>query len=81
MNEFKGYSLFSDIEDKALQTRNRAVVMCNMVEQYTDKKRISPKGAALVIGYFHSIPEKDRLEVNAEFERQIKERGYATQAR
>ncbi len=80
MNEFKGYSLFSDIEDKKLQTRNRAVIMCNIIEQYTKNNLITPKGAALMIGYFHSIPEVERKEVYTEFERQVKERGYATKA-
>lgn len=78
MNDFKGYSLFSDIDDVALRTRNRAVVMCNIIEQNTKQQRISQKGAMLVIGYFHSIPEAERLEVHKEFEAQIAQRGYAT---
>lgn len=78
--EFKGYSLFNDIEDKELQTRNRAVIMCNIVEQYTQKKLITPRGAALVLGYFQSIPEVERAVVSSKFDTMIKERGYATKS-
>ncbi len=80
MNEFKGYSLFNDIEDKALQTRNRAVIMCNIIEQNTKKRLITPRGAALVLGYFQAIPEVERKEVQDKFDVMIKERGYATKS-
>lgn len=29
-NNYKGYSLFNDVEDAALRTWNRCVVMCNI---------------------------------------------------
>tara|TARA_R110000772_G_scaffold129472_1_gene237575 strand:+ start:2403 stop:2687 length:285 start_codon:yes stop_codon:yes gene_type:complete len=29
-NNYKGYSLFNDVEDAALRTWNRCVVMCNV---------------------------------------------------
>lgn len=80
MKEYKGYSLFNDIEDKALQTRNRAVIMCNIVEQYTQKNLITPRGAALVFGYFSAIKLEDRKDVNTSFEKMIKERGYAAKS-
>lgn len=53
-NEFKGFSLFNDIEDIDLRTRNRSVVMANMAEDHIDRKtkRVSPKGAALILNYF-----------------------------
>lgn len=76
MNEFKGFSLFNDIEDKALQTRNRAVIMTNIVEQFTKNKLITPKGTALVMGYFNCIPEVERKDVMNQFEVQMKERGF-----
>ncbi len=77
INEYKGYSLFNDVENKELQTRNRAVIMCNIVEQYTKKDLITPKGAGLAMGYFRCIPEAERNDVNKSFEKMIKERGYA----
>lgn len=77
MNDsYKNYPLFTDIEDKALQTRNRAVIMANIAEANTKNKLISPKGAALIIGYFDCIPEADRAGVQAAFEQQVVERGY-----
>ncbi|HET8689282.1 MAG TPA: hypothetical protein VFM18_21940 [Methanosarcina sp.] len=77
-NEFKGYSLFNDIEDVALRNRNRAVVMANMVEQNTKQRKMTPKGAQLVIGYFGQVPDADKEEVNNLFDGFIKERGYAS---
>lgn len=75
-NEFKGYTLFNDLEDKTLRNRNRAVVMANIVEFNTKKLKITPKGASLVYGYFKVIPEEDRIEVYENFNQQVKERGY-----
>lgn len=79
-NEYKGYSLFNDLEDVALRDRNRAVVMANIVEQYTKSKRITPKGASLVIGYFNEIPEVERKQVNDLFEARLAEMGYVHKA-
>lgn len=77
MNDtYKNYPLFSDLEDKALQTRNRAVIMANIVEANTRAKKVSPKGAALILGYFNNIPEEDRAAVHEAFEQQVKDRGY-----
>lgn len=78
MENFKGYPLFNDLEDKALQTRNRAVIMANIIEQNTKKKLITPKGTALVIGYFNCVPTEDRKDVEAAFTQQMKERHYVT---
>lgn len=75
-NEYKGYSLFNDVEDKELQSRNRAVIMSNIVEHNTIKNKISPKGAGLALGYFNSIPPEERKVVEQKFEQRIKELGY-----
>ncbi len=79
-NEYKGYSLFNDIEDKELQTRNRAVIMCNIIEHNTQKMKITPRGAGLALGYFNSIIPEERKAVEQKFEEMIKERGYARKA-
>ena len=76
MNEFKGYSLFTDIEDADLRTRNQAVVMANMVEQNTRDKKITPRGASLILGYFYKLPEQDKAVTQEKFAQRCKEMGY-----
>lgn len=78
-NEYRGFSLFNDVEDKELQLRNRAVVMSNIAEQYTTAKKITLKGASLVLGYFDCIPNEERKELQTKFEITMKERGFVTQ--
>lgn len=77
-NNYKTLSLFNDIEDQALRTRNRAVILANISEQYTKDRKITAKGAALVIGYFNEVPDVEKKEVMAAYEQQMKERGYGT---
>ncbi len=36
-NSYKGYSLFKDVEDRTLQTWNRAVTMFNINEKLNEK--------------------------------------------
>ena len=74
---YKGFELFNDIEDQALRTRNRAVVLANMADDHTKNKMISPNGAGLMLGYFSQIPETERKEVQDAFVKNIKERGFA----
>lgn len=73
---YKGYDLFNDIEDKALQARNRAVVMANMIEPHVKDGRLTERGTHLALGYFGSIPEEDRKALYKAFEQQCKDRGY-----
>ena len=76
-NEFKGYSLFNDIDDASLRSRNRAVTLCNIAEAHTNKeRRISPGGAALMIRYTEQIPEDERKTVLEQMVVFMKERGY-----
>lgn len=76
-NDFKGYPLFNDIEDKALQTRNRAVIMANIAEANTKKNLMTPKGAFLILSYFDSLPAEDKKDVETAFKQNLKERGYS----
>lgn len=78
MNEFKGYSLFNDIEDVDLRDRNRAVVLSNMVDQNTRNNKTTPRAAALVIGYFKCIPEGERTKVYELFKKRLGELGYVS---
>jgi 2,4-dienoyl-CoA reductase-like NADH-dependent reductase (Old Yellow Enzyme family) len=77
-NEINGYSLFNDIDDENLRIRNRAVVMANMCQNNMKKDKISPKGMALVVGYFNAIKDAvERSKTIAKFEIMMEERGYA----
>jgi hypothetical protein len=74
--DFKGYSLFNDIEDATLRNRNRAVILANIAETYTKQNKITPKGASLMVGYFESIPKDERKTVHQQFLVNMVERGY-----
>ena len=77
-NEFRGFSLFSDIEDAELRARNRAVVLTNIAEDNKTKdKKISSKGAMLILGYFSNIPQEERKEVSSRFATEMNARGFA----
>lgn len=79
--EFKGFSLFNDVEDDNLRPFNRARVMANMAEDHTNKeKRITPKGAALILGYFNLIPKEERNIAKDLFEIEMNNRGFALTA-
>jgi hypothetical protein len=80
-DEYKGFSLFSDIEDNALRTRNRAVVLANMAEGSSKNRKISPNGMALIIGYFDKIPKEERRPVMEHFIISMKERGFELQTK
>ena len=76
-NEFKGYSLFNDIEDFDLRNRNRAVILANIMEDnLTAKKKVTGKGSTLILGYFLNVPEVDRKSVRDKFAKAITERGF-----
>ena len=78
VNEYKGFSLFNDVEDESLRTFNRARILANIAEDYTNKfKRISAGGAGLIIGYFDKIPSIERNSVKNKFAEIMKGNGYA----
>jgi hypothetical protein len=76
-NQFKGFSLFTD-QDEPLRTRNRAVVLANIAEDYrTRDRKINPKGAAIMLGYFAAIPQDERVALTKKFAETMNERGFA----
>jgi len=77
-DNYKGYALFNDIADSDLRNRNRAVVLSNVAIDHTKKatKRISPRGAAIVLGYFNSLPDVDRQDVQERFKQRMFENGF-----
>ena len=79
-NDYRGFALFNDIEDEALQTRNRAVVLANIAEDHTKNRRVNAKGASLILGYFNQVPMQDRSGVRAKFKEMMEQRGYVLTA-
>lgn len=75
-NNYKGYSLFNDIEDEDLRTRNRAVVLTNLSEDNSKNGKIKPQAAGTILGYFNQIPEHERGPVAAEYVKQMQLRGF-----
>lgn len=67
MGNYKGFSTFDDVEDKTLQTYNRARVLTNIAQDHTKNNRITPKGAGLILGYFAQIKAEDRNAVQTRF--------------
>ena len=59
-DDFRGFSLFSDIEDYVLRVRNRACVLANMAEDNSKSSLINAKGVSLILGYFQQVPEDER---------------------
>ena len=76
-NNYKGFALFNEIEDRELRLRNRAVVMTNIAEDHSNKsKMISINGMGLIMGYFKSIPSDERNDQLNLFTQHMKERGF-----
>lgn len=76
-NDYKGFCLFNDVEDEALKTRNRAVVLANIAESNIKDQRINAKGVALILGYFNQIPLAERAPVKEKFKADMIGRGFA----
>lgn len=79
-NEFRGWSLFNDIDDINLRNRNRAVVLSNIAEDCTRNRLISPRGASLILQYFKLIPDAEKIDVRNRFAQNMKEKGYVLTA-
>lgn len=75
-DDFRGFSLFSDIEDYVLRVRNRAVVLTNMAEDNSQSSLINAKGVSLILGYFQQVPEDEREDLTAKFKTTMAERGF-----
>ncbi len=77
INEYKGFSLFNDVEDAALRTRNRATVLGNIVDDNSNNRLITARGAGLVLGYFQLIPPQERSDLEKAFTAELRKRGWA----
>jgi hypothetical protein len=74
---YKGYDLFDSLEDRALRTRNQAVVLANIAQDNSKGQLLSKRATALILGYFGCIPDADRNDVQQAFEVSMKQRGYS----
>lgn len=79
-NEYKGFSLFNDIDDSDLRNRNRAVILANIAESHIKDKKISPSGAGLILRYFSLIPGDEREVVKDKFQVAMQQRGFLATA-
>lgn len=72
--EFNGYSLFTDLEDKEAQIYNRARVMKNMMMDNSKDKVVNAQGKFLIIGYMNQLPTEDRAAVYSKLEELLKQK-------
>lgn len=72
--EFNGYSLFTDLEDKEAQIYNRARVMKNMMMDNSKDKVVNAQGKFLIIGYMNQLPTEDRATVYSKLEELLKQK-------
>lgn len=63
VNNYKGRSLFLDIEDTELRTDNQAQVLCNIICENAADKVTLRSGLKLYQGYFSMIKPADRAAV------------------
>lgn len=74
-DDYAGYSLFTDVEDKELQVYNRARTMVNIMEDHSVGKNVSGRGAMICAGYFNKLPAEDREAVHSKTAAILLEKG------
>ena len=71
-NEWNGFSLFNDVEDKVLRSYNRCVMMSNIQDTHGENvsadwaDNIDEAGKAEMFAMFNYIYEKGVIEVHRE---------------
>lgn len=76
MNNYKGYGLFNDVENKKLQAYNRVVTMCNLVCDISVKVKDKDVGKAEGTNYANHFTNADKLLMK-EALRIVNEKGVA----
>lgn len=76
MSNFKGYDLFDNLEDRALRIRNQAVVLANIAQDNSKGQVITPRAAAIILGYFGEVSPNDRHDVKESFTEAMLQRGF-----
>jgi hypothetical protein len=75
LNEYKGYSLFNDVEDKELQARNRGVVLANLTEGGMQGDKVKHGATSEIVGYFQEIPVEQRQAALTVMMKTLEDRG------
>jgi len=75
INEYKGYSLFNDVEDPELRGFNRGTVLANMIESGQTGSKIRHDTTADILYYFSQVPEGERLIAITAMEEVLTDRG------
>ena len=73
-NEFRGYGLFNDVEDKEIQIFNRARTLVNIMDDHSKGDEVNGTGAMICMGYFKSLPGDDRMAVHEKAFQMLEER-------
>lgn len=76
MTQHRGFELFNDVEETNLRNQNRAVVLSNISEDHSKNRLITPKGMALILGYFNEVPMEDRLDVKDRYANEMRLKGW-----
>lgn len=76
-NNYNGYDLFLDVEDKALRNRNRAVCLYNIFESHSHNGLLSARGTSDMVGYVQAVPKDERAEVVSTLSLMLKNEGNA----
>lgn len=76
MNEFKGFSLFQDVEDFDLRIYNNARILTNISVDHSKGEKITPQGVSLVAGYFLALPVEERKPVVTKYLELMKKEGF-----
>jgi ABC-type transporter MlaC component len=76
MSNYKGYDLFTTIEDRALRIRNQANVLANIAEDNSKGQTITPRASAIILGYYAEIDADDRHAVIETFKKTLVNRGF-----
>jgi hypothetical protein len=75
-NDYRGFCLFNDVQNPVLRNKNRATVLSNMAEDNCKNNMMSPKGSALIMGYFSRIPDIDKTDVIEKYKDIMNAKGY-----
>lgn len=62
---YMGYSLFPEVEDGELQSKNRAVCLYNIFSDNAQEGRTTAVGLKMMSGYLSKIPKDERGPVVA----------------
>lgn len=75
INQYKGYALFNDVEDRELRVRNRATVLANIFEDNSRDGKVNLRGNQDAVGYFAQLPKEELRDIYAVLSQVLVERG------